>query len=284
MMQGVAKPRGPRAVGRVLDLFDLLASHPEGQTLAQLSAALGVPKPTFLETLRGLCEQHFLIHQDGRYRLGSQTYRLASKLMSAWSAPRAIRYEVNRLAALTHESVGFAIPDWELGQVIYTEAVNSTQMVRYAMHPGIRAPLYASAAGRVLLAFSPQGMVEEYLARTTLRRFTETTRFTPESIRSGLAEIRARGYCASFGEMLPDTGAVAAPVFGIDGHVSGAMMIAGPLDRLRRDCDAFIAAILEASRNASGGYHPDAVRCSPSEAANPLEPAASFGGLSGNAV
>ena len=250
-----ARPGGPKAVGRVLDLFDYLASHPDGRTLAQLSADLGVAKPTLLETLRGLVSQDFLAHEDGRYRLGSQTFRLASKLMAAWSPPQAIRREVSRLATLTGESVGFAIADWELGQIIYTEAVNSKQMVRYAMHPGIRAPLYASAAGRVLLAFSAPALVEEYLARTNLRRFTESTRSTPQAIGEGLAEIRELGYCASFGEMLRETGAIAAPVFGIDDEVVGALMIAGPLGRLKSDQESFVAAVIEAARNASGGHY-----------------------------
>lgn len=247
-----AKPSGPRAITRVLDVLLLLAKHRDGLGLADLSAAMAVPKSTFLGTLRGLTERRYLVHEDGRYRLGSNAYHLASRIVTSWSAPEMIRAQVKGLARATGESVGFAIADWELGQAIYTEAVNSEQPVRYAMQAGLRAPLYASAAGRVLLAFGPAERVEAYLARGTLRPLTGRTRTDPDAIRANLVEIRAQGFCASFGEMLRDTAALSVPVTDPDGLVIGAMMIAAPLDRMRTRHEALLAAVCEAGRRASG--------------------------------
>lgn len=244
---------GPRAVTRVLDLLMLLAGKPEGLTLAELSSSLSVPKSTFLATLRGLCERHFLVHEDGRYRLGSKSYHFASKIVANWSAPDMVRVQVKMLARETRESVGFAIADWEIGQAIYTEAVNSTQPVHYAMRAGIRAPLYASAAGRVLLAFASPHRVDAYLARANLKQLTDSTRVDADSIKGHLDEIRQAGYCASFGEMLNDTAALAVPVFESDGHIIGAMMLAAPLDRMRANYEPLRAALITAGRHASAG-------------------------------
>ena len=247
------KPSGPRAVTRVLDLMALLARHPDGLGLTELSIRMGVAKSTFLDTLRGLCEQRYLVHQDGRYRLGAAAYRLATSIAANWSAPDMVRRQVNALARLTNESVGFAIADWELGQAIYTEAVNSVQPVRYAMQAGLRAPLYASAAGRVLLAFASPRRVDTYLDGASLRPLTARTRIDKDAIRSNLAAIRVQGYCASFGEMLNDTASIAAPTFGPDGGMLGAMMLAAPIDRMRSREAPLLAALLEASRQASAG-------------------------------
>jgi len=252
---GKDEPRvsGPRAVTRVLDLLLLLAGKPEGLTLAELSNALSVPKSTFLSTLRGLCERHFLIHEDGRYRLGSKSYHFASKIVANWSAPDMVRLQVKALARETRESVGFAIADWEIGQAIYTEAVNSTQPVHYAMRAGIRAPLYASAAGRVLLAYAPPERLESYLDRANLKQLTSKTRTDLGSIQAHLEEIRQAGYCASFGEMLSDTAALAVPVLQSDGYILGAMMLAAPLDRMRANYERLLASVVDAGRNASAG-------------------------------
>jgi len=247
-----AKVRGPRAITRVLDLFALLAKNKDGLSLSQLSTELAVAKPTLLDTLRGLCDQHYLTQGEGTYRLGSGAYRLAGKIIAAWSPPEALRREVKQLADLTRESVGFAIPDWELTQVIYTEAINSTRAVRYAMQPGIRAPFYASAAGRVILAYGDRERVSAYLARAPFKALTPNTRVTAVDIRQNLAEIRASGYCASFGEMLEETAAVAAPVFGHDGQIMGAMMLAAPIERMRESVDAYRAALMEACRRVAG--------------------------------
>lgn len=245
------KIRGPRAVTRVLDLFSTLAAHKDGLTLAQLSAELGVPKPTLLDTLRGLLDKKYLTQTETGYRLGGGAHRMAARIMDAWSPPDALRREVKSLADLSRESVGFAIADWELCQVIYTEAINSTRVVRYSMRQGIRAPFYASAAGRVILAFSAPQRVQAYLARGPFKAMTVNTRVTAAAIEKNLSEIRKQGFCASFGEMLPDTAAVAAPVFDQDGLISGAMMLAAPIERMREHADDYQTALVDACRRAS---------------------------------
>jgi IclR family acetate operon transcriptional repressor len=244
--------KGPKAIGRVLDLLLLLSRHRDGLSLTDISSAMAVPKSTFLDTLRGLCDLNYLVHEEGRYRLGPVAYRLAGQILSTWSAPDIVRHPVKVLAKTTHESVGFAIVDWEIGQAIYIEAINSTQTVRYAMHRGIRAPLYASAAGRVLLAYAAPDRVKTYLKRAKLRPLTASTRTTEADIMAHLEEIRGTGYCASFGEMLSDTAAMAVPVFGPGDENIGAMMLAAPLDRMRTNYDDFLALLIAAGHQASG--------------------------------
>jgi DNA-binding IclR family transcriptional regulator len=248
-----ARAKGPKAIARVLSLLSLLSGKPDGMTLADLSTALSVPKSTFIDTLRGLCDLNFLSLEDGRYRLGSAAYQFASRIVSNWSAPEMIRLQVKALARETAESVGYAIADWEIGQAFYTEAVNSRQPVRYAMQAGLRAPLYASAAGRILLAHASTGKIEAYLSRAHLKQLTSSTRTEPQAIRDNLERIREQGYCASFGEMLSDTAAIAVPIFGPEGETLGALMIAAPLDRMRRNFDRFLAAVIEAGKRASAG-------------------------------
>ncbi len=248
-----ARSRGPRAMTRVLDLLALLAAKQDGMSLAELSVAMSVPKSTLVDTLRGLGDLQYLSCQEGRYRLGPIAYHFASRILSNWSAPEMIRIQVRQLASETKESVGFALADWEIGQVFYTEAINSPQPVRYSMQAGLRAPLYASAAGRVLLAFAEPSLVEAYLARAHLKKLTKGTRTDPGAIRDHLHQIREQGYCASFGEMLSDTAAIAVPIQGPQGDNLGAMMLAAPLDRMKLNFDRLLAAILAAGKRASAG-------------------------------
>lgn len=249
----VRRPGGPRAISRALDLLMLLAGKPQGMALGELSSALSVPKSTFVDTLRGLCELQYLLLDGNKYRLGPSAYHFASRIMLNWSAPDMIRAEVKALAAETGESVGFAIADWELGQAIYTEAENSKQPVRYAMQAGLRAPLYASASGRVLLAFATPQEQETYLARAPLRQLTGQTETDPERIKANLDRIRAQGFCASFGEMLKDTAALAVPVLNPDGRCMGTIMLAAPLDRMRANLDRFLETVIRAGTQASAG-------------------------------
>lgn len=259
-------PGGPRAIARVLRLFDLLAREERdgqtgdtdgpGLTLSQLSVALDVPKSTLLSSLRALVSDGFLMSEGNAYRLGPGAYRLAGNIMGAWSQPDIIRHFVRRLASETHESVGFAIADWDIGQTIYTDAINSTQSVHYAMRVGLRAPLYAGAAGRVLLAYSEPDVVKAYMERTQFRALTPSTRTTPDSIAENLRLVRSQGFCSSFGEMLKETAAIAVPVFDPAGAITGALMVAVPIERMKRNYDALLAKIIAAGGQASGQMPP----------------------------
>jgi len=243
---------GPRAMSRVLRLFDLLARRRDGMTLSDLSLALDVPKSTFLASLRALVADGFLLNQGSLYLLGPSAFRLAGTIMSAWSMPDIVRYYVRDLGQATSESVGFAIADWDIGQAIYTDAMNSPQPVHYAMRVGIRAPLYASAAGRVLLAFAAPDKRDAYLERAHFRQLTPATRTTPEAIRESLETIVQLGYCASFGEMLKDTAALAVPVFDAAGANIGALMVAAPLGRMQNNYEFLLRQLVRCGRQASG--------------------------------
>ncbi len=239
-------------MSRVLRLFNLLSNSREGMTLSEVSLALDVSKSTLLDTLRALVADGFLMTRGSQYLLGPGAFRLAATILSAWSLPDIVRHYLRDLWRTTDESVGFAIADWDIGQVIYTDAENSIQPVHYAMRIGIRAPLYASAAGRVLLAFDAGEKRDAYLARGNFKPLTEATRTTPEDIRESLRAITELGYCASFGEMLRDTAALAVPIYDAAGTTIGALMVAAPLDRMKTNFDFLLGELIRCGRQASG--------------------------------
>lgn len=245
-------PGGPRAMSRVLRLFNLLARERNGLSLSEISTTLSVPKSTFLGTLRGLVADGFIINEGNDYRLGPQVFRLAATIMSAYSPPDVVRHYVRELASLTQESVGFGIADWESGKVIYIDAVNSTQPVHVAMRVGLTPPLYASAAGRVLMAFASDEQRENYLARAPFKKLTSKTLTTRSEIREALKVIQHQKYCISSGEMLADSAAMAAPVFDAHDQVIGAMMVGMPLSRLQGRLEQYREILLDLSRQASG--------------------------------
>jgi len=239
-------------MSRVLRLFDILAHHRGGMTLSALSQALDVPKSTFLSSLRPLVADGFLLCEGNLYRLGPNAYRLAGSVLASWSLPELIRPFVKALASATGESVGFGIADWEIGQVIYTDAVNSIQPVHYAMRAGLRAPLYVSAAGRVLLAHARPEQRAEYFSRTQFKALTPVTKISVPAIEETLDAVRRLGYCASFGEILRDTASIAVPVFDSSDAVIGALMVAAPLDRMRITYRVLLSEVVRAGRQASG--------------------------------
>jgi len=250
---------GPRSISRVLRLLDLLAHETKGMTLSQLSVSLDVSKSTLLASLTVLVSGGFLLDTGKVYTLGPSVFRLAGRIMASSSLPEIIRRSVRDLARVTNESAGFAIADWKIGQVIYTDAANSTQPVHYAMRVGVRAPLYASAAGRVLLAYAPSSTRNNYLRKARIRRLTPATRTTQAEIKASLNTIVEQGYCASFGEMLHDTGALSVPIFDVADTVIGALIVAAPLSRMEANYTFMLRELIR--------YGDEASRLVPSESA-----------------
>jgi IclR family acetate operon transcriptional repressor len=76
---------GPRAMSRVLRLFELMAAKRRGMTLTEVSEALDVPKSTLLASLKALAADGFLVSEGALYQLGPAAYRLAGGILSSWS-------------------------------------------------------------------------------------------------------------------------------------------------------------------------------------------------------
>ena len=243
---------GPRAMSRVLRLLDCLAKAPEGLSLADLSTALSTPKSTMINSLKPLTNEGFLIAEGNLYRLGPRAFRLAADIGSAWSLPRIVRAYMREIAEATRESVALAVLDVEMRRFVYIDSIESPQPVRYATRIGMSGPLYATAAGRVLLAHQPAKYQEAYLQTAKLTALTPRTNTDPEVLRRQLEEVRARGYWVSSGESVADSAAVAAPVFGPDGQILAALSLGAPSERLDANRDHYIQALTSTAARASG--------------------------------
>jgi DNA-binding IclR family transcriptional regulator len=243
---------GPKAMSRVLRLLDCLAKAPEGLSLADLSAALGTPKSTLLNSLRPLAAEGFLVTEGVLYRLGPRAFRLAADISSAWSLTQIVRGYMRQVAEATRESVALAVLDVEMRRFVYIDSIESPQPVRYATRIGMSGALYATAAGRVLLAHQPMEYQEAYLKTAKLTPLTARTNTDPEVLRRQLAQAREQGYWMSSGESVQDSAAIAAPVFGPDGQIMAALSLGAPSDRLETHRSAYMRALRDAAARASG--------------------------------
>ena len=68
------------------------------------------------------------------------------------------------------------------------------QTVNRTARTGALIPAYATASGKLMLAFSSKERQEEYLASTRLLPFTARTFTSPDTLRQEFARIRERGY------------------------------------------------------------------------------------------
>ena len=242
---------GPRSVTRLLGLFGVLSHAPEGMSLAELSVALDTPKSSLLNLLRPLVAEGYLIHGSGVYNLGPSIYRLSASVLSAWNFPKLIRPFMEELSQRTEETVLLSVLNREAEVMTYVEIIDSPHPVRYQIPVGTTRPIYASTAGRLLLAYADKPFRDEYL-RSVAFKTKMAVPMTRTSLKQELERIRVEGLGWSIDTYTKGLSAIAAPVFDADGECVAALNIAGPSERFRADLGLLKAAVKEVADRASG--------------------------------
>lgn len=250
--QNPATATGPRSLTRLLGLFDVLARSKEGMTLAELNQALQSPKSSLLNLLRPLVNDGYLACDSGRYRLGSSIFRLAANIMSVWNFSSTMRPYLEELAARSEESVYLGVLDTQARVITYVDSIESSKAVRFSVPVGAARPLYSTAAGRVLLAYADTQWLDDYLRTVRLEPYTAATVSSRKALREELEKIRRTRISVSMGETFPESGAIAAPIFGADGKNIAAVAIGAPMSRLESRIAELRPIIAEIAGRASG--------------------------------
>ncbi|HEY8706888.1 MAG TPA: IclR family transcriptional regulator [Burkholderiaceae bacterium] len=223
----------PMALARVLRALRSLADEPDGLTLAQLMVQLGAPKTSVHSLLRGLTAEGYLQRHDTLYRLGPESFVLGAALVAARSLAIVATPYLLDARAQSGETVVLAVIDRSAGRLTYTQIVESHKPVRYTVPVGTTRPLFASSAGRVLLAFQDDAWRRDYLKTADLRAMTDRTVTDRRQLARILDRVRAAGFASTIGEVTPDVAGFAAPVFEPTGQVNAALILAAPIERGR---------------------------------------------------
>ncbi|MDF2463247.1 MAG: transcriptional regulator, IclR family [Ramlibacter sp.] len=241
---------GPRSLTRLLALFEVLSPASDGLSLAELSVLLGSPKSSLLNLLRPLVAEGFLFHDGSVYRLGPAIYRLASEVLNAWYLPRVMRPVMEQLAKQSGESVMLSVVDVEKALLTYVDTVNSPHPVRYQISVGTVRPLYASVAGRVLLAHADRGWRQKYLTDIALDSALALP-LTKASLKREVEQIQQQGVGCAVDVYATGLSAVAAPIFGGDGRCVACLNIAGPTERFSDALERLTALVRAAAAKGS---------------------------------
>ncbi|MBI2748800.1 MAG: IclR family transcriptional regulator [Burkholderiales bacterium] len=236
------------AVTRVLRLLRILADHPDGLALTPLCVAMNAPKTSVLSLLRGLTEHGYLQHDNAIYRLGPESFSLGASLVSARSLDVVVMPFLREAVARSGE---IARIDRTAGQLIYSPIIESTRTIRYAVPVGTTRPLFASSAGRVLLAFQDEAWRREYLQSTDLRAMTEHTVTDRKQLTRIIEQVRVSGVAVTIGEVTPDVAGFSAPIFEPGGRVNAALIVAAPIERGRVAAADLRRLVMELAANIS---------------------------------
>lgn len=241
----------PMALERVLRTLRLLADVPGGLTLSQLKDQIGAPKTSVHSLLQGLAAGGYVQRHDSLYRLGVESFVLGAALVAARSLEVMAAPYLREARDQSGETVLLAVLDRPAGRLTYTQILESHKPVRYTVPVGTTRPLFASSAGRVLLAFQDDAWCREYLKTADVRALTDRTVTDRRELMKIIERIRATGHAATIGEVTPDVAGFSAPVFEPDGQVNAAVIIAAPIERGRAAAQRLAGIVVQSAKQLS---------------------------------
>lgn len=247
----MAEGSGTEVAGRVADVLLAFTDEPGSLGVSEIARRLDLSKAVVHRILQAL-QARGLITADPEtrgYRLGPAAAVLGARALRDSDLRGAAMPVIRELQQGTGETttVSALVP----GGRVYLDQVESRQEIKMTVEIGRRFPLHAGSSGQCILAFLPEPQRTEIMSGR-LGALTPQTIVDRNQLRDVLAAIHQTGYAYSQSERQPGAASVAAPVFGFDGAVVGALSVCGPAARVDEPaCEQYAPLVREAADQVS---------------------------------
>jgi DNA-binding IclR family transcriptional regulator len=219
-----------KSVEAAIRILEALQEN-DGMTVTGLSNILDLSKGTVHNHLSTLAANALVTTNGDEYQLGIRFFEFGEYVKRHQHIYDLGVPEVEKLAGETGELGNLLIE--EHGKGIYLYRASGQQALTLDTGVGVRVSLHNTALGKAILANLPEKRVEEILDEHPLEATTENTITSREALYDELEDVRKSGIAYDLEERVIGVQCVAAPVITTDGHVLGAISIAGPTSRMK---------------------------------------------------
>ncbi|MEC7761194.1 MAG: IclR family transcriptional regulator [Pseudomonadota bacterium] len=247
-------------ITKALELLNYFARQKPEIGLTEFVRLVDRDKATVHRHLTELTENGFLEQNPvtRAYRLGPSILRLSGVREATHPVRSVLRPVVSEIAnavgELTHVSL---IHGDVLSPALHADPM--THGTQVAFDESEMLPLHATSSGLAVLAFAPEGMARRIL-KGPLDRYADGTITTASTLQAMLDEVRERGTASQDRAFDNEVCSQAAPIFGPDGEVTGAVAIAFPTvrdsDEKRADVRAALCDGMARITHQLGGVVP----------------------------
>lgn len=247
----VRAPTGTQAIGRALRMVQLLADEGRELSLPMIADRLDLTSGTAHRIIRALAAEGLVAHnpRNDCYYLGAGMVLLGLAAQRGFGLDKALPV-LEQVNADTEESVNLTIREGRESVVLLR--VQSTLPLRFEQTPGARFPLYTTAAGKAILAHSPDAGTYLESLPDELPAITERTLRRRDQLAGQLAQVRDRGYSVDEEENVPGVRCVGAPVVDARRIAQAAVVIQVPSVRIPHQRMAELGArAVEAARDVA---------------------------------
>lgn len=216
-----------------LNALETLAGLDGGpRSIDEMAEILGLSRSNTHRTLQTLVHAGYVVKDPvlGGYRCSMKMYELGARQLHRQDLRKLAPAYMEKLAVATGDTVHLSILDGK--DVVYIDKIDSLQPVRAYTIIGGRAPAYAVATGKALLARQSDDYLRQHCS--DMQHHTEKTLESCEALKTELALIRQTGCAFNYGEWSAEVGGLAAVVFDEQEKPLAALGVSGPLSRLHK--------------------------------------------------
>ena len=219
------------AAVRVLAVLEQL-SRQRSIGLEDISKEIKLAKPTVYRFLLTLQELGYVRRVDGeRWAITMKMFNIGSRALDHLDLQSMARPIAEELSELFGETVHMGV--LEGSAAVYVLKVESRYTIRMFSRVGRRIPLYCTAIGKALLAFSTLEERDAALKGVRLLAFTNKTLASRATLDAELARVREQGFAMDDEEHELGIHCIGAPIFDHTGGVVAALSVSWPAFRYK---------------------------------------------------
>ena len=224
-------PNFMTSLARGLIVIQAFTQQSPQMTISQLSLKTGLSRAAVRRCLYTLTKLGFAGAEDGsRYSLRPRMLTLSHTYTTSNTLSSAAQPILERMSAALRESFSVATLDGE--DIVYVARTSVNRVMSVDLHIGSRLPAYCTSMGRVLLAYLPSELLENYLAKVVLTPYTTRTVNSIEKLRLHLRNIRRNGYAICDQEYEVGLRSLAVPVYSPSGRAVATINLSGNAQRM----------------------------------------------------
>lgn len=232
-------------VVRITMLLRVLAEAEQDCSLTDISEQMKLPASTTHRLLNLLLEQGFVERGSGSrtYRVGLEFLRLSGLVVSRSEVPEVASSFMRAVVDACDETVMLSLyVPHELTSMI-AKVIYGSHPLRYQAQMYQPTSLAWGATGRGILAFLPEPVIDEVLAKEEACPGTGKKMGRASLIKRELKQIEEQGYAHSRGQKIAGAVGLSAPVFNAKG-VIGALCLTIPDSRFDEKKETPLARLL----------------------------------------
>jgi len=200
------------SVKKAFRILNAISDASNGLGISDLSKKLKIGKSTVHGITAALEEMGLLVRDplQKRYTVGYSLLELCRTAYSKIELKDLARKPMEKLMEKVGETVFLGVLNGD--HITIVDVAESRNEMKITSPPGTRLPLFAGAAGRVLLSQIDGEKAKAIIQKKGLVRYTSKTVIDHRQFLREIEKVRKQGYAVDDEEYIPGVRAVAAPL------------------------------------------------------------------------